>query len=248
MRRLSDAPPKEATTRVPSLYTSSSSYNNLVDRKEDSDDHPRCSSLGFGLRPFHSGPVDHRPGPDGRWGTPLGSWCLWSRGGWSNPLLVNPPADEGKIAAERGRLIDLELSNGVNMREGHAQETEQRHLGSRALHALDRWSAGPTLAIGVVIADLLWVVASVLFGFPARLETIFQTLVAATTLAMVFVIQHTQTREQAATQRKLDEILRASPEADNSLITLEAAPDNELKAATDHHRDARRDARRRRPS
>ena len=129
------------------------------------------------------------------------------------------------------------------MREGPAQESEQRHPGSRALHALDRWAAGPTLAIGVVIADLLWVVASILFGFPARLETIFQTLVAATTLAMVFVIQHTQTREQAATQRKLDEILRASPEADNSLITLEEAPDNELKAVTDDHRDARREAR-----
>ena len=40
---------------------------------------------------------------------------------------------------------------------------------------------------------------------------------------MVFVIQHTQARAQEATQRKLDEILRASPEADNSLITLEEA-------------------------
>ena len=65
---------------------------------------------------------------------------------------------------------------------------------------------------------------------------------------MVFVIQHTQARAQEATQRKLDEILRASPEADNSLITLEEAPDNELKAATDAHRDARRDARGEGPS
>jgi len=55
-------------------------------------------------------------------------------------------------------------------------------------------------------------------------------------------------RAQEATQRKLDEILRASPNADNSLITLEEAPDNELKAATDAHRDARRDARREGPS
>ena len=87
-----------------------------------------------------------------------------------------------------------------------------------------------------------------MFGFPARLETVFQTLAAAPTLAMVFVIQHTQARAQEATQRNLDEILRASPEADNSLITLEEAPDNELKAATDAHRDARRDARGEGPS
>jgi len=94
----------------------------------------------------------------------------------------------------------------------------------------------------VVTAVVVWVLYSALFGFPARLETIFQTLTAATTLAMVFVIQHTQARAQAATQRKLDEILRASPEADNTLITLEEAPDNELRAATQTHRDARRGA------
>jgi low affinity Fe/Cu permease len=85
------------------------------------------------------------------------------------------------------------------------------------------------------------------FGFPARLETVFQTLAAATTVAMVFVIQHTQSRAQEATQRKLDEILRASPQADNSLITLEEAPDNELKAATDNLRGVRRDARQEEP-
>ena len=64
----------------------------------------------------------------------------------------------------------------------------------------------------------------------------FQTLVAALTLAMVFVIQHTQARQQAATQRKLDEILQAMPGADNSLLTLEHASDDELRAAGDLHR------------
>ncbi len=100
----------------------------------------------------------------------------------------------------------------------------------------------------MVTAVVVWVLYSAVFGFPARLETIFQTLAAATTLAMVFVIQHTQARAQAATQRKLDEILLASPEADNTLITLEEAPDNELKEATDAHRDARRDASQESPS
>jgi low affinity Fe/Cu permease len=95
----------------------------------------------------------------------------------------------------------------------------------------------------VVTAVALWVLYSAVFGFPARLETVFQTLAAATTLAVVFVIHHTQARALEATQRKLDEILRASPGADNSLITLEEAPDDELKAATEAHRDARRDAR-----
>jgi low affinity Fe/Cu permease len=128
------------------------------------------------------------------------------------------------------------------VQQGSGEETRQRNRGSRVLHALVRWAAKPTLALGVVTADIVWVLYSALFGFPARLEVVFQTLVAATTLAMVFVIEHTQARAQEAIQRKLDEILRASPKADNSLITLEEAPDDELKEATDAHRDARRDA------
>jgi low affinity Fe/Cu permease len=134
------------------------------------------------------------------------------------------------------------------VREGSAEAPEGRHPASRVLHALDRWAAKPALALIVVAAVVVWVLFSVVFGFPVRLETIFQTLAAATTLAMVFVIQHTQARAQAATQRKLDEILRALPDADNTLITLEEAPDNELRAATDTHREVRRDVRRDRPS
>jgi len=129
------------------------------------------------------------------------------------------------------------------VQETSDEEVDQRHPGSRVLHAVDRWAARPTLALGAVAAVLVWVLISAVFGFPARLETVFMTLAAATTLIMVFVIQHTQARAQEATQRKLDEILRASPGADNSLITLEEASDKELKAATAASRDARRDAR-----
>jgi low affinity Fe/Cu permease len=129
------------------------------------------------------------------------------------------------------------------VQEESDEQVDQRHPGSRVLHAIDRWAARPTLALGAVAAVVAWVLISAVFGFPARLETVFMTLAAATTLIMVFVIQHTQARAQAATQRKLDEILRASPGADNSLVTLEEAPDNELKAATAASRDVRRDAR-----
>jgi low affinity Fe/Cu permease len=128
------------------------------------------------------------------------------------------------------------------MQEVPDEKTRQRRPSSRVLHALDRWAARPTLALSVVTADVVWVLVSALFGFPARLESAFQTIAAATTLAMVFVIQHTQARAQAATQRKLDEILRASPEADKALITLEEAPDHELNAAAQAHRDVKRDA------
>jgi low affinity Fe/Cu permease len=110
---------------------------------------------------------------------------------------------------------------------------------SRILHLVDRVASRPRLSIVLITADVLWVLFSIAAGFPTRLEVGFQTIVAALTLAMVFVIQHTQARQQAVTQRKLDEILRALPAADNALISLEVAPDSQLRAVTESHREAR---------
>jgi low affinity Fe/Cu permease len=119
------------------------------------------------------------------------------------------------------------------------QQESPHPPGSRLLHAVDRVASRPRLVVVLIVADVLWVLVSSAIGFPTRLEVGFQTVVAAITLAMVFVIQHTQARQEAVTQRKLDEILRALPAADNALITLEEAPDSELKAAAESHREAR---------
>jgi low affinity Fe/Cu permease len=115
---------------------------------------------------------------------------------------------------------------------------ERSHI-SRWLSRVDRHASRPLTAVLVVIAATVWIAVSIAAGFPARWETIFQTLVAALTLTMVFVIQHTQARHQRATQRKLDEILLAMPGTDNSLLRLEHAPDDELRAAGDQHREIR---------
>jgi cobalamin biosynthesis protein CobD/CbiB len=89
------------------------------------------------------------------------------------------------------------------------RQANTRPPGSRLLHGLDQLAARPFLALAVVAADSVWVIASAALGFPASLDSVFQTLVAALTLAMVFVIQHTQEEEQQAIQDKLDEIMRA---------------------------------------
>ena len=65
---------------------------------------------------------------------------------------------------------------------------------------------------------------------------------ASTTLVMVFVLQHTQTRQQAALHHKLDEVLHALPEADDRLIKLETASDSELVEVELRHIALRDDA------
>ena len=107
------------------------------------------------------------------------------------------------------------------------------------LHRVDQLTSRPLIAIAVVSLDCVWVLLSFVWDFPSRLETVFQTLVAALTLAMVFVIQHTQAKLNIATQRKLDEILHALPAADNALISLEQATDEELQTMTEAHQQLR---------
>jgi low affinity Fe/Cu permease len=121
------------------------------------------------------------------------------------------------------------------MSETEPPVDRSRSAGSQLLYWVDQWTSRPLIALIVLAADMMWVLLSLAVGFPGRWETVFQTLVAALTLAMVFVIQHTQAREQAATQRKLDEILQALPGADNALLSLEHASDDELRASGDVH-------------
>lgn len=113
---------------------------------------------------------------------------------------------------------------------------------SRWLSRVDRAASRPAAVVLVVSTAVMWLGVSVAAGFPARWEIIFQTVVAAVTLSMVFVIQHTQARHQRATQRKLDEILLAVPGTDNSLVTLEHASDAELHATGHQHRQVRQAA------
>jgi low affinity Fe/Cu permease len=70
----------------------------------------------------------------------------------------------------------------------------------------------------------------------------FEVCTSSITLVMVFVIQHTQGREQAATQRKLDELLRVTPAAADSLMMLEEAPQEFMLEVEEGHRDARSDS------
>ena len=83
----------------------------------------------------------------------------------------------------------------------------------------------------------------VITSFSADWETAFVVGTSVVTLMMVFVIQHTQGREQGATQRKLDELLRALPEAESGLMMLEEAPEEELRDVELVQRETRDGAR-----
>ncbi len=94
---------------------------------------------------------------------------------------------------------------------------------SRALYKIEHYGALPAVALAVSLAVIGIVVLLAALQFPTRWVAAFEVSTSAVTVVMVFAILHTQGREQAATQRKLDELIHASPEADESLMMLEEA-------------------------
>jgi len=91
----------------------------------------------------------------------------------------------------------------------------------------------------VTLVVVIYAVVLAADGFPGRWQTGFSTAAEAVTLIMLFVIQHTQNRQQLVTQLKLDELIRATPRADDLLVHLEVAKDSELiereEAQVAHH-------------
>jgi low affinity Fe/Cu permease len=88
----------------------------------------------------------------------------------------------------------------------------------------------------VALLGCLLIVGAAL-GFPSGWVIGSEVGMSATTLVMVFAIQHTQGREQAASQRKLDELLRALPGAQERFMMLEEAPDAVLQGVVEDQRD-----------
>jgi low affinity Fe/Cu permease len=108
---------------------------------------------------------------------------------------------------------------------------------SRALYRIEHYTSLPAVALAIVISVIGFIVVGAFLGFPTGWATTFQVSVAAITLVMVFAIQHTQSREQAATQRKLDELIRALPGANESLMMLEEAPGDVMLNVEEEQRD-----------
>jgi low affinity Fe/Cu permease len=88
---------------------------------------------------------------------------------------------------------------------------------------------GKPVAFATAVALILaWVVTGPLFGFSDTWQLVINTLTTIVTFLMVFLIQNTQNRDAEAMHIKLDELIRAIKEAQNSLLDLENLDEEEL--------------------
>lgn len=79
------------------------------------------------------------------------------------------------------------------------------------------------------LAVLLWAISGPWFGYSDTWQLIINTGTTVLTFLAVFLIQHSQNRDNRAIQLKLDELLQSTKNARKRLIDLEHCTDEEMR-------------------
>jgi low affinity Fe/Cu permease len=127
------------------------------------------------------------------------------------------------------------VESGLSIRAVRGNSGGSFSLGVAMFDRLARWTAHAagsrwaTLAAFVLI--LGWVATGPLFGWSDSWQIVINTATTIVTFLMVFLIQASANRESAALHAKLDELIRAIPEAHNEVRGLETRTEAEIEAA-----------------
>ncbi|MEI2453181.1 low affinity iron permease family protein [Lysobacter firmicutimachus] len=91
--------------------------------------------------------------------------------------------------------------------------------------------AGRPAAFGMAgVAIGIWWAVGPLFGFSDTWQLVINTATTIVTFLMVFLIQNTQSRDTEAIHIKLDELIRATKQANNALMDIEELDEESLDA------------------
>jgi low affinity Fe/Cu permease len=86
-----------------------------------------------------------------------------------------------------------------------------------------------TFGVGLLVV-IVWAATGPLFHYSDTWQLVINTGTSVVTFLMVFLIQNTQNRDAAASQLKLNELIRAIATARNTMLDLENCTEEELEA------------------
>lgn len=117
------------------------------------------------------------------------------------------------------------------------------HAFNRFSKAASRLAGGPLSFALAVMVILGWLITGPLFGFGDSWQLVINTATTIVTFAMVFLIQNTQNRDTEAIQIKLDELIRVTEAASNTLLDLEELDERTLDRYRESYEALARQAR-----
>jgi low affinity Fe/Cu permease len=95
--------------------------------------------------------------------------------------------------------------------------------------AVTRWAGSPVAFGMAVISILVWAVTGPIFHYSENWQLVINTGTTIVTFVMVFLIQQSQNKDSVALHLKLNELLASHRSADNHLIGIEDASEDELR-------------------
>src|SRR5438045_1867961 len=95
-------------------------------------------------------------------------------------------------------------------------------------NVVTRATGKPAAFIIATLVIITWAITGPIFHFSDTWQLVINTGTTIITFLMVFVIQHSQNKDTVAIQLKLNELIAASREASNRLISIEDLTDEEL--------------------
>jgi low affinity Fe/Cu permease len=100
---------------------------------------------------------------------------------------------------------------------------------ARMANEVARLAGKPLTFALCCLSIVVWAVTGPVFHYSDTWQLVINTGTTIVTFLMVFLIQNTQNREGLALQAKLDELIRATREANNRLVAVERLPDKEVE-------------------
>jgi low affinity Fe/Cu permease len=86
---------------------------------------------------------------------------------------------------------------------------------------LSLWAGSPGTFMIALALIALWGISGPIFDFDDTWQLIINTSTTIITFLMVFVIQNTQNRDNDILHLKIDELVRATKDAHNALLSLD---------------------------
>jgi low affinity Fe/Cu permease len=119
--------------------------------------------------------------------------------------------------------------------KNNGRPKSKRRAGARLLGGFQEFArtvvrtSGHPMAFGLAICIIAtWALAGTLFHFDNTWLLVINTVATIVTFLMIFLIRNAQNRESEAVQLKLDELIRATKEAHNSLLDIEELSEEDL--------------------